>query len=155
MVKRNNFRSITKIKNLLALQQAGYALPTALFTLAILVGLSISMLSLLQGSRQEVNSEYLGNKLMLAAQSGIEWGTYRLVNQSTCDSSSTTINIEEFTSPNNFMLVKVRCFEDDDTSPPVETKSDKIYHIRATAEYGSWGEQINVWRQVDAIVHKP
>lgn len=81
-----------------AARQSGFSLVSAIFLLLILSGLGVIMLSVSGVQQTESTQDLQGSKAYQAAKSGIEWGTYLILNPENNNSASAPFTTQ-FTCP--------------------------------------------------------
>jgi len=75
--------------------QLGFSLVAAIFLLVVLAGLGIYMVTISTVQQQTLSYTFLSARAYQAARSGIEWGTYRVINDSDCSSFPHTIDFSD------------------------------------------------------------
>lgn len=111
------------IVNAIARRQKGFALITAIFLLVVMAGLGGAIVSISTSQHAGSALDIQGTRAYHAARSGVEWGVYKVVNNSACFAASSFVpqapTLSGFT-------VTVTCF----SSPgPGIT----VYQIQSTA----------------------
>lgn len=129
---------------------AGFALVSAVFLLVVL-GLLAAVIASLSTS-QQIGSvrELYGTQAYFAARAGIEWGLYRVLQSSSCLSTST---LPALSGSAANITVRVNCsayagFDEAGTSVTV-------YQITSTATRGNFGNVDYAERQLQAQVSVP
>ncbi len=132
--------------------QQGFSLIMAIFLVVVLGGIAvfIGRVTSLQIQSSTLNEE--SAMAYQAAHSGIEWGVYQAVTNSSCVANTTfTLALTVPTTPVRFAnyTVKVDC-----TSTTATEGSDNIliYQITATATNAAVGN-LRVQRQLTAIIN--
>jgi MSHA biogenesis protein MshP len=124
-------------------RQSGLSIIAAIFMLLLLAALAAFMLTFSVVSNVTQAQDIQGSRAYWAARSGLEWGAYRVLQDSAC--ATTTLTLSGFT-------VSVACT----TSVPYPEGSSNvyIYSITATANQGTLGSVGYVERQLQATVGK-
>ena len=125
---------ILSVKN----NQAGFTLVQAIFIVVVLAFLGLAMMRL--SGVQNFTSVFSlqGSKAFQAARSGLEWGAVRASSGLSCNSSP-GMTIEGFD-------VTVTC----SSSVFIESGlSTTVYHLNATATFGSYGNPDFVSRRLE------
>ena len=129
---------------------AGFALVSAVFLLVVL-GLLAAVIASLSTS-QQIGSvrELYGTQAYFAARAGIEWGLYRVLQSSSCLSTST---LPALSGSAANITVRVNCsayagFDEGGTGVTV-------YQITSTATRGNFGNVDYAERQLQAQVSVP
>lgn len=131
--------------------ESGFVLPTAIFLLVILAALAAYMVSLSRTSHISSALDVQGTRAYLAARTGIEWGAWQLLrNSSSCAAASPTLTLGGTLAA---FSVKVSCVP---SIPPYIDGADTItvYVITSTATSGAPGQVDYVERQIQASFSK-
>lgn len=132
--------------------ERGFTLVAAIFLLVVLAMLGAFMVTISSVERWTTVGAAQGARAYEAAQSGIEWGIYQVINSATrgatpgCGAASAT----DMTNPSTFAVglfqVNVKCQYWDiqeggitGTSPPVTLQHYYVYSITSTASSGTYG----------------
>jgi MSHA biogenesis protein MshP len=129
-----------------ARNQHGFALVAAIFIVVVLALLGIMIVTIGGMQRATVSAAAQGARAYHAARSGIEWGAYRAVVDSSCV-ASTTIPLS--TAGLGGFTVIVQC-----ASTPHRERSDdyNVYVITSTATSGNFGDSDYVSRRIQVTV---
>jgi len=127
-------------------KQTGFSLMAAIFVLVIVSLLGQYLLRISGVQRQTSILALQTARAQMAANAGIEWGSYQIINNSGNCPASTDIS----PAINNFST-KVNCTQlgSYDENGSIMT----IYRITAHSQYGSYGDVDYVSRQLQALVH--
>jgi len=128
------------------MRQQGITLIGAIFVLIIVSLLGQYLINIAAVSRQNTLIALQSARAYQAANAGIEWGSFQIINNGGNCPASTTLN----PAINNFTTV-VSCNLLGSYEENTITRS--IYRITARSEYGVYGQLDYVSRQLQAIVH--
>ena len=125
--------------------QKGITLVGAIFVL-IIVSLLGQYLIKITGVQRQTSIMTLQNaRAYQAANTGIEWGIFRVVNDANCVASTELApNIGNFTT--TVLCNAVGTYNEDGTEVT-------IFQITAESEYGSYGQIDYVSRELETIIH--
>lgn len=136
---RSNSRSAFPTRRL---KQAGLSIISAIFMLLLLAALAAFMLTFSTVSNVTQAQDIQGSRAYWAANSGLQWGVYQVLQTNAC--ATTTLTLSGFT-------VAVACTQN---TYPEGGASVNIYRITATANQGTLGSAGYVERQLQATVGK-
>lgn len=130
--------------------ETGFILPTAIFLLVVLAALATYMVSLSRTSHISSALDVQGTRAYLAARAGIEWGTWQLLQNSSCAAASPPLTLAGTLAA---FSVNVSCAP---SGPPYTDGADTItvYVITSTATSGAPHEVDYVERQIQASFSK-
>lgn len=127
---------------------------SAIFLIVVLalLGAAMAKFSIMQHASS--TQDYQGVRLYLAAQSGLEWGLYRILEPDStpgatlpsCWSGSATVTLAQDLAP---FTTTVTCSA---TLTTEDSMSVATYKLSATASYGLAGAQTYVERQLETTV---
>ncbi len=118
----------------------GMSLVTALFILVVLSAIGGYMILVAGVQSQTTVMALQGARAYHAARSGLEWGVYQDLTSGSC--TSDVFNVGDFT-------VTVNCVE---TSFVEGGQTFNVYRVTSLAEFGVYGNQGYVSRQLTARV---
>lgn len=118
----------------------GMSLVTALFILVVLSAIGSYMILVAGVQSQTTVMALQGARAYHAARSGLEWGVYQDLTSGSCTSGD--FNVGDFT-------VTVNCVE---TSFVEGGQTFNVYRVTSLAEFGSYGSQGYISRQLTAKV---
>ena len=124
--------------------QSGFTLITAIFLLAVTAALVVYMTNIRVAQQTVAVYGLQGARATMVARSGLEWGIYRAIVNTSCVASTS------FTHPDFAGFgVEVQCSESTHTEgvTPIE-----IYRITAIASIGAYGTLDYVQRRMQATV---
>jgi len=131
-------------------QSAGFALIAAIF-LVVVVGLAITYMQRLSSNQADVNIQAVQNaRALQAAQSGLDWGVYRIVNGRNC-AANTNFNLDQISTGIN---VTVTCTSMTYAEAGVNN-GVTIYTVISTAEQGALGTADYVYKRMQASIEIP
>lgn len=131
-------------------QSAGFALIAAIF-LVVVVGLAITYMQRLSSNQADVNIQAVQNtRALQAAQSGLDWGVYQIVNGTNC-AASTNFTLDQISAGMNVTVV---CSEKKYDEAGV-TKGVTVYTITSTAEQGTLGTPDYSYKKMQASIEIP
>jgi MSHA biogenesis protein MshP len=129
--------------------QKGITLIGAIFVLVIVSMLGIYLVKVAGVQRQSVVSNLLSARAYQAANAGLEWTLSQLINQNSCVSN--TLLSETI----NSFKVTTSC------SPLSSGGYDEagtiinIYRVTSQSEFGTYGTNNYISREIETIVHGP
>ena len=126
-------------------RQGGFSLVAALFLLVVLSGLAVFIVRVSAAQAQTTTLALLGARAFHAARSGIDWGVYQAVNNSSC--GVTTLNLAEGGLAG--FVVDVSCTN---TTHTEGADSFDVYVVDAFAQAGNYGMPDYVSRRIRATV---
>jgi len=127
--------------------QQGFTLVTAIFLLVVVAVLVVYMSNIRVVQQTTLLYGVQGARAMQAAQSGIEWGIYRSLNDAACP-AATSFTLATDPALSNF-TISVSCNQ----STHVEgATSITAYQLTAIARSGSFGSLDYVQRRIQATV---
>lgn len=127
----------------------GFTIVAAIFLLVVLAALGAFVLTVSSAQHMTSAQDLQGTRAYQAARSGIEWGAYRVLRNSSC-AASTPISPGSTLGGIN---VAVLCTSAGWTYTEAG-KSVTLYQITATASQGTPGSATYVERQLQATVAK-
>lgn len=128
--------------------QRGFSIVSAIFLLVVLAALGAFMVTFSTVQHTTSAQDIQGARAYQAARTGIEWGAYQALRNSSC-AASTSLNPGGTLSG---LAVTVQC-----RGPYTYTEggnSVKLYQLTATASQGTLGSASYVERQLQATVGK-
>ena len=128
-----------------ARRQRGFSLVAAIFLLVVLTGLGAFVVRVSAAQGQTVTLALRGASAFHAARSGIDWGMYQAVNNSSC--GTTTLNLTEGGLAG--FTVDVGCSS---TTHTEGAGTFQVYVIDAFAQSGAFGTPDYVSRRIRATV---
>jgi MSHA biogenesis protein MshP len=133
-------RPIRRLRPTLA-RQAGLSIISALFMLLLMAALGALMLTFSTVQHVTQAQDIQGSRAYWAANSGLQWGAYRVVTDNAC--ASTTLTLSGFT-------VDVACA----LSGPYDEGGSavNVYRLTSTASQGTLGSAGYVERQLQATI---
>jgi MSHA biogenesis protein MshP len=117
------------------IRHAGFAIPTAIFLIVILAALGAFLVTIGSGQQVGLAQDVNGIRVLQAARTGIEWGTYQVLNttgtfRTNCNSAggtnATISNLTGMTGINVFVVCTSAAFTEGATAL-------RSYQIIATA----------------------
>jgi MSHA biogenesis protein MshP len=127
--------------------QKGITLIGAIFVLIIVALLGQYLINITGVQRQTSILALQSARAYQAANAGIEWGIFRVVNNTSCvGSTELTPTIGKFTT--TVLCETNGTYNEDGTEVT-------IYQITAESEYGSYGQIDYVSRELQVTVHFP
>jgi MSHA biogenesis protein MshP len=139
----------------------GFSLVAAIFVLVVLAGLGIFIVTIGEVQRSTALAALQGARVYHAAQAGIEWGVYQVINTTT---RGTSCGLYPAATPSppfavGAFQVSVTCSYWDiqeggitGTSPPVTAGHYYVYLITSTATFGNFGTRDYIARTTQATV---
>ncbi len=125
--------------------QSGITLVGAIFVLVIVSLLGQYLINITGVQRQTSLLALQSARAFQAAQTGIEWGSERVINSNSCAENTTlSPNISNFTTT-------VTCTQIGSYTEDIDTIT--VYKISALSEYGSYGQIGYVSREIESILH--
>lgn len=129
---------------------------SAIFLIVVLALLGAAMAKFSMMQHVSAAQDYQGVRAYLAAQSGLEWATYRMLDPDSapsatlpsCWSGSAIITLAQDLAP---FSTTVTCSASTTTE---DIKSIAIYRLTATASFGTAGTQNYVERQIETTVSR-
>ncbi len=135
----------------------GFSMLSAIFLIVVLalLGAAMAKFSILQHTSSTL--DFQGVRAYQAAQGGIEWGMYRILDPDSLPSAilpscwvgSATITLVEDLAP---FTVTVSCVASTDTDE--DGQDVKVYKLTASSSLGNAGTTNYVERQVEAVVSR-
>jgi len=134
----------------------GFSIVSAIFLIVVIALLGAAMARFATMQHASSTLDLQGVRAYQAAQSGIEWGLYRILAPDTapsatlpsCWSGSAAVALAQDLAG---FSTTVSCSE---TSTTEDTQNIKTYRLTATASQGTVGAQNYVERQVEATVSR-
>jgi MSHA biogenesis protein MshP len=126
---------------------SGFTLITAIFLLVVVAGLVVYMANLRVVEQSTVVYGLQGARATQAARSGMEWGIYRAIVDSSCVPSSSFSN-PAFAGFN----IEVRCVQTTHIEGSAPAGTITTYRLLAIARSGVYGSLDYVQRQIQASV---
>jgi len=129
--------------------QRGFAIVAAIFLLVVLAALGAFMLTFSTVQHITSAQDVQGTRAYQAARTGIEWGAYQVLRNSSCTPSTT---LTAGGTQAGFSIV-VQC----NNSFPATTEGGNavnMYQITSTASQGTLGSATYVERQLKATIGK-
>jgi MSHA biogenesis protein MshP len=127
-------------------KQQGMSLVAAIFLLVVVAALGAFAVRIGMSQQETVNLSLLGSRALAAANSGVQWGAYRALNEGSC-AASAVLNLTE--AALNGFAVTVSCVA---TVHNEGGATRTVYTITATAQRGTFGSpeyvSRNVWARV-------
>jgi MSHA biogenesis protein MshP len=131
--------------------QRGFALASAIFLLVVLASLGAFMMNFSSVQHASSGQDLSGTKAYQAARAGIEWGTYQLLKNASCNSATTLSGLSGSLAG---FSVQVQCAEKKETEGMV-ADNVTLYTITSTASIGGTNTNPHyVERQLQALVEK-
>jgi MSHA biogenesis protein MshP len=127
-------------------RQRGFSIVSAIFLLVVLSALGAFMLTFSNVQQMTSAQDVQGSRAYQAARSGIEWGAYRILQNSSSCVPSTTLTLGGNLA--SFNLV-VNC---SNTSTTEAGNSVNMFQLTATATTGTVGSTTYIERQVQATI---
>ena len=124
------------------LDQKGFSIITALFILLVLAVLGGFMVTMSGVQSRTALWALQGARAYHAAGGGLEWGTFQALENDSC-ASSTGLTVGDFS-------VTVNCQEEDSITEGSQSYS--VYQLTSLAQWGSYGDDDYVSRQLSARV---
>ncbi|MDF1588375.1 MAG: prepilin-type N-terminal cleavage/methylation domain-containing protein [Gammaproteobacteria bacterium] len=127
-------------------KQRGFSLIGAIFVLVIVSLLGQYLVRLTGTQRQTTILALQSARAYQAANAGIEWGSFQIINNSGNCPASTTLSptLTNFTT--TVTCLQLGSYDENGT---ITT----FYRIRSQSQYGSYGDVDYVSRTLEAIVH--
>lgn len=129
-------------------RQRGFSIVSAIFLLVVLSALGAFMLTFSNVQQMTSAQDLQGSKAYQAARTGIEWGAYQALQNSSCNASAVTIplggNLAGFT-------LTVSCTNTAYTEGGTPVN---LYQITSTASSGTLGSTTYIERQLQATLAK-
>lgn len=129
--------------------QRGFAIVAAIFLVVVLAALGAFMLTFSTVQHITSAQDVQGTRAYQAARTGIEWGAYQVLRNSSCSSGSTSLTAGGTQAGFNIV---VEC-----TAYPSTTEGGNtvnMYQIKSTASQGTVGSATYVERQLQATIGK-
>jgi len=127
--------------------QSAFTLITTLFLLVVLSVIGVYILSLRNVQQQTVVSGLQGSRALQAAYSGLEWGIYRAINNSTCDGSPPPLDFSSAGLTGFRVNVSCRSSLHQEGAKPIT-----VYTFLAIAEIGEYGQTNYIQRRLRMTV---
>jgi len=127
--------------------QKGITLVGAIFVLIIVALLGQYLINITGVQRQTSILALQSARAYQAANAGIEWAIFNIINGSNCvdiNNTAVTTNISNFTT--TVLCNTVGTYNEDGTVVA-------IFQITAESEYGSYGDIDYVSRELETIIH--
>ena len=136
------------IRNAGRFAQRGFAIVAAIFLLVVLAALGAFMLTFSTVQHITSAQDVQGTRAYQAARTGIEWGAYQVLRNSSCPSSS---SLTAGGTQAGFSIT-IQCAR---FGPYTEGgNAVNMYQIKSTASQGTLGSATYVERQLQATVGK-
>ena len=119
----------------------GFTMVAVIFLIVVLGSALGFMLRMLSNSTEIRNIDLLSVRAEQAAWAGIDWGIYQITEATSCVGSS-AVSVAAYSD----YSITVEC-----TLTTYSGDID-IYHLSATAEYGTFAEPEYVWRKFEVSV---
>jgi MSHA biogenesis protein MshP len=132
-------------------RSAGMALMSAIFLIAVLIGLGVAMMNLSNVEQDTASKAILGAKVYYGAKAGIDWGIQQAFAASSCVGS--TINLT--TGSLNGVTVTVTCAaapQGPSTCGLTGTSLCQTYYLTSAATTGTLGTLSYAERHIEATV---
>ena len=134
--------------------QDGFSMISAIFLIVVLALLGTAMAKFSMMQHTTSTQDYQGVRVYQAAQAGIEWGLYRILDPDTtpsatlpsCWAGNATVTLAQDLAS---FTTTVACTV---TSTTEDTQNISTYRLVATASLGTAGTQNYVERQVETTV---
>jgi MSHA biogenesis protein MshP len=130
--------------------QRGFAIISAVFLIVVLSLLGAMIVSL--STTQQVGSarDLLGSRAYFAARTGIDWGSYQVLQGGSCPATTTLPPLQG--SADGFTIT-VGC----SASGPFDEAGTavRVYRIVSTASTGTLGQLDHAERQMQAVISTP
>ena len=134
-------------------QGGGFSLVSAVFLLVVIASAVAFLVRVVGVERASVTFSWQGARAYHAALSGLEWGAFEAANNpGSCPSGTTTVTQFPLTEGGlQGFQVRVECESDvHDQAGTSETR----FHIRATAEWRSFGDRDYVSRRAETTISR-
>ena len=130
-----------------ARRQRGFSIVSTIFLLVVLAALGVFAVRMNTLQQQTATSALRAAQAFHAARSGVEWGAYRALKASVCNSTATILNLTE--SGTSGFRVSVTCNSSTHTEG---TATVKVYVFDVRAEAGTYGGIDYVSRRLQAKI---
>ncbi|NMM28408.1 MAG: hypothetical protein HHJ12_14220 [Glaciimonas sp.] len=129
--------------------QRGFALVSAIFLVVVLAALGAFMVTLSTVQNVTSTQDLQGSRAYQAARAGVEWGTYQVLQKTSCV-GSTPLSLPAATLTG--FTVTVGCTQPVGSPFTEGANQISVYQLTSTAKLGTVGSANYVERQISASI---